>query len=98
MAWKLFRQAASGGSAEAMFRIATMYELGENRKRDYNMALKWFLRSAVRVHAAAQAAIGIFYEDGQAGDRDTVAALFWYTMAAAQGEPFAVEALQRLGK
>ena len=94
--WKLLQQAAQNGSAAAMYRIGTMYELAMYVNKDYISAMLWYLRSAVRGYADAQTAAGILYEDGLGGPRDITAALFWYRKAASQGEPFAVEALQRL--
>jgi TPR repeat protein len=97
-AWELFQKAAKAGNAAAMHRIGTMYELGTYVDKDYTWAMLWHLRSAVRDHADAQSTVGIFYEDGLAGYRDVTAALFWYKKAAAQGDLFAIEAVQRLEK
>lgn len=95
-AWDLFNQAAIKGNSKAMHRIAGMYELGVHVQQNYQKALQWHLRAANLGYASAQSDVGIFYEDGLTGARDIAVALFWYRKAAAQDEPFAVEALQRL--
>jgi len=97
-AWNLFQQAVRAGNAIAMNRLGAMYEQGIHVDQNYTEALKWHLKSAKLGYATAQSDVGIFYEDGLAGDRDVEKALFWYKKAALQEEPFAVEALQRLGK
>ena len=98
MAWELFQQAARGGSARAMNRIGAMYEQGIYVEQDYKKALQWHIRSAALGYAPAQSDAGHIYEDGLAGQRDINVALSWYEKAARQGEPFAVEALQRFDK
>lgn len=96
-AWVLLHQAVQDGSARAMHRIGSMYEIGTYIPKNRQRAFEWHLRSANLGHAPAQSDVGIFLEDGLAGERSIEKALYWYRKAARHGEPFAIEALQRLG-
>jgi len=83
---------------KVIHKIAVMYELGTYVQKDLHKALKWHLRAANLGYASAQSDVGIFYEDGLTGRPNIATAVFWYKKATAQGDLFAIEALQRLQK
>ncbi|GAA5813401.1 hypothetical protein MFLAVUS_006879 [Mucor flavus] len=63
------------------------YNKGEEQynSKNYNAALRSYLKSAASNHAKAQNAIGLFYYRGYEVDVDYGVALSWYLKAAEQG-------------
>ena len=54
-------------------------------------AVYWFRRAANQGHARAQSRLSVRYARGEGVQTDNVQALFWATLAAAKGEPLAVD-------
>jgi TPR repeat protein len=81
-AFKYFEKAASGGLAEAQFKLGTAYENGLlNLKPDVNLAMKWHLAAAKQGHARAQYKYArLIYQT-----QDYPAAAEWFRKAAEQG-------------
>lgn len=87
-------------SAEAQYNLGRMYAYGEGGKRDYIMALAWYLKAAEQGHAEAQFNLGMMYLNGRGVEitaeayryhdapgvqQDETLALAWYHKAAEQG-------------
>lgn len=76
---------ATGGDAEAQFRLGHMSEHGEGVTANLSVAANWYREAATRGHAEAQFRLGRFYEDGQGLPFDPASAAEWYRKAALQG-------------
>lgn len=87
---------AQKGSADAQYKLARMYRLGQGVKQNLAVALRWWEKSALQGHALAQLSLGRLYAQGDGVQRDSIQAKFWLNMAAAQGEPDAVALLNVL--
>ncbi len=81
-AFKYFEKAATGGLAEAQFKLGTAYESGLlNLKPDASTAAKWYLAAAKQGHSRAQYKYArLIYQT-----QDYPAAAEWFRKAAEQG-------------
>ena len=59
--------------------------IGEDTKKNYTEAVKWYKRAAEQGHVKAQHYLGRLYEDGNGVSKDLSEALRWYKKAADQG-------------
>ncbi len=77
--------------------LAWSYEYGMGVKEDLKEACRLYKEAAGKGHSEAQERMGFFCEKGLGGVRkDINEALQWYNLAAAQGEPGAIFAKERL--
>ncbi|MDH2327206.1 tetratricopeptide repeat protein [Cereibacter sp. SYSU M97828] len=82
---EVWRAEADAGSADAMFGLGLLHDLGLGTPRDAATALRWYLAAADLGHAEAQFNVAVMLDSGTGGPRETSAAAAWYSRAAAQG-------------
>ena len=82
------KAAAEAGDAEAMYKVAMAYLMGEGVAEDEAQYQRWVLRAAQAGSTDAMCAMG----EDCAGDGDMAAAEQWYRKAAAAGDREAMEA------
>ena len=71
--------------AEADFRLAVKYMVGDGVERDPGEAVRWYKAAAELGHLGAQNNLGIMYETGDGIKENTEEAFKWYKAAAEQG-------------
>ena len=76
---------ATIGGADAKYRLAVRYDLGDGVEGDWAEALKWYRKAAEGGNANAQFYIGNCYERGRGERQDYAEAAEWYRKAAEQG-------------
>jgi hypothetical protein len=87
----VWKSAAEGGSAEAQYYLAKMYEQGRGAAApDYAQAAAWYRQAAEQGYAAAAVGLGYLYEKGLGVATDGAQALAWYRKAAGLGEDMVV--------
>lgn len=79
------RAEAAAGSADAQFRLGTIYDLGIDGPRDPGRALRWYLSAADAGLPEAQFNLAIMLDAGIDVAREPAAAALWYARAAAAG-------------
>jgi TPR repeat protein len=85
-ALKEWQPLADGGSPDAQFNVALLYEAGQGVPRNYEEAAKWFARAANQGHVRAQHNLGAMYGIGEGVKRDYVQAYKWMSLCAAKGD------------
>ena len=88
------RNAAEQGDAYAQFLIGL--NIYKYTTKDYNEAIKWFLKAGEHGDASAQLVLGRCYYEGQGTAKDYNAALRWWCKAAEQGIPYAMVEIANL--
>lgn len=74
------------GNADAQYRLAVAFSIGEGVPQSNYEAMRWYLRAADGGNANAQHALGSIYQVGAYGaTRDISRAYYWYRKAAEQG-------------
>lgn len=86
------------GSADSLYMIGYMYELGEGVKEDKKEAAQWFRKAADLGDARAQYRLGRMYQFGYGVEQDGKEAAKWYRKSAGQGFESARNALKSLGE
>jgi len=86
-----FRKAAEQGDAQAQFELGQLYEDGRGVVRDGVEAAQWYRKSAEQGYVYAQSQLGFLYGNGMGIPRDYIQADLWLSLAAAAGDPDAVE-------
>jgi len=76
---------AEKGETEVQFFLGQMYRRGKGVPQDYQLAAKWYKRSAEQGHAGAQNNLGVMYAKGNSVPQDYQEAVKWYKKAAEQG-------------
>ena len=76
---------ARKGDADAQYRLALMYDYGEDIDQDYAQAFKWYQKSANQGYANAQYNLGWMYKNAHGMPEDNAKAVEWYLRAANQG-------------
>lgn len=82
---------ARQGNANAQFKLAQMYRLGEGIPQDNAEAAKWYGRAAKQGDSISQYNLGRFYAMGEGVPKDVVMAYMWFNLAAASGFESAVD-------
>ena len=80
------RKLADAGNADAQWRMAVRYHMGDGVRPDDTQAVRWFLRAAEQGHVGAQAMLGAYYWAGRGVPQDLSRAYFWSSLALAQGD------------
>lgn len=88
-AYKLYKELADKGDAEAQYNLAIMYRQGKGIKQDTKIALEWFEKSAAQGLTNAEYYLGHLYDSGDGVPRDPQTAVSWYKKAAEKGNPLA---------
>jgi TPR repeat protein len=95
---KLYKKASARGDAYAKVNLGLMYEEGLGVAQSDKNAVKFYRAAAEKGDSTGQAYLACMYEDGRGGlPLDLKEARRLYRLAAKHGEPFAVDALARLG-
>jgi localization factor PodJL len=79
------RVAAAGGDPSAEFEVGSRLSAGGEGKPDYEEAVVWYRRAAIRGFAPAQYRLAVLYERGWGLPVDLARAKVWYTRAAEGG-------------
>lgn len=87
--FKIMRDAAIKGDANAQFYMACKYGMGEEVSKDEQEAFRWCLKAAEQGHAVAQYNVGYDYAEAVGVTQNLSEAAKWYRKAAEQGEPWA---------
>ncbi|CAN4276821.1 Sel1-like repeat [Methylophilaceae bacterium] len=80
-AFKLYKQEALKGNAEAQHKIGNMYNNGDGRSRDQSEAIKWYKLAADQGYVEAQSSLGFALYN-----KDFNEALVWFKKAADGGD------------
>lgn len=95
-ALKWFRAAAEQGHASAQFNLGVMYSEGQGTAKDDKTAVKWYKLAVEQKLADAQYNLGYMYHFGRGIEQDYEMALKLYRMAAEQGQPYALQYLEKI--
>jgi hypothetical protein len=68
--------------------LGFMYEKGNGVTKDYNEAVKWYLKAADQGNAYGQCNLGVMYENGKGVTKDYYEAVKWYRKSADQGNAY----------
>lgn len=82
--FKETEQKAENGDVSAQLALANSYLHGNGVTQNFQLAARWFRRSALQGNAQAQSLLGSLYASGQGVKQDLQAALHWYGKAVAQ--------------
>ncbi len=85
LSFRLWKERAGAGDAEAQNYLGIQYFLGLGVKRDYRQALIWYEKSATQGYADAQRNYGDLFHYGYGVPQDYYAAYVWYFAASQQG-------------
>jgi Sel1 repeat len=77
-----WRDAANGGSAEAMVLLGGCLNYGKGLPKDDGQAVKWYRKAAEKSNSWAQFSLGIVYIDGLGVLIDDEEAVKWFCKAA----------------
>jgi TPR repeat protein len=86
---------AQQGNANAQYRLALMYEIGDGVDQNYKTAVKWHKLAAEQGHVFAQSKLGFIFSGGGSGEYfegvplNYETAVKWYELAAKQGDLYA---------
>ncbi len=76
---------AEGGNAQAMLKLARMYDAGKGVKRNFKTGFEWRMKAAEQGSAEAQNGVAANYIQGKGTPVDYEAALEWRMKAVKQG-------------
>ena len=94
----LYSSMAAAGRADAQFRIAYFYDLGEMLPRDQEQAARWYHAAAEQGHAEAAANLARCFAMGEGLDPSDPMAFKWYSIAAELGNANAARYRERVAK
>jgi len=112
-AFKIIRELAEQGDADAQNNLGNMYDQGDGVTRDYKEAAKWFRMAAEQGNALAQYHLGILYANGEGVTKGYIQAHMWFTLSCSGGNedagkncdklaeklaPFQIKEAKRLAK
>jgi hypothetical protein len=84
-AMRLYKSLARRGHADAQFRVATMYALGQGARKNEDEAVLWFRRAARNGDELAQDRLAHYYLDGAGRPETDPDAERWLRMEAETG-------------
>ncbi len=79
------RHAAANGNPSAQYEVGRRFAMGIGIKRNYDEAVKWYMRSASHGFAPAQYRLATLYERGLGVKKDLQRSMLWYKRAAELG-------------
>lgn len=68
---------AEQGDPESQYKVAQRYEFGDQVRRDYSEAIKWYNASANQGYAPAQSRLGNIYHIGRIVEQNFDVAVKW---------------------
>ena len=77
------RKRATAGDPIAQYAIGARYAQGDEVKKDYAEAVRWFNKAADQGHVGAQTALGAYYWAGRGVAQDLSKAYYWSVLARA---------------
>lgn len=90
--------AAKRGDAAPQNEMGHLFARGEGVERNDTEAIKWSSLVVAQGYAQAQFNLGMMYAFGRGVPvSDTEALLYWFRLFAVQGQPEAIQTLQRIG-
>ena len=92
--WSL--AAAQQEDVNSMARIGLAYSKGKGVEKNKKSAFQWYTKAAEKRQPVAQFNLAVFYEFGRGCEMDSVKAMHWYQKSAAQGDSYAIDAVERL--
>lgn len=98
MAEIYYELGANMGDKLCYNQLGVMYAKGLGVKKDAKAALDYYMQAGDMGDALAYTNVAALYENGELGTPDLETAKKYYRIAAKQDEPYAIEALQRLGE
>lgn len=93
-ALKWFKKAALQGHLKAQYNLALMYD----SLQQYEDAFIWYEKAAEKGDGSSQYNLGIAYKSGQGVAQNLEKAREWLQKSADQGDPDAIQALEKLPK
>ncbi len=85
-ALRWYREGAERGDPEAEYDYGLVFHDGSaGQRRDFDLAMKWFLRAAAQGHAAALNMVGYMHDMGEGVPENAREAVHWYQEAAEKG-------------
>lgn len=87
---------AKDGNADAQFKLAGRYWIGDEVDQSVNEALKWYESAAASGHVEAAYNLGSIYEYGLGVTANPTNAITWYRKAGERGHAAAQDRLQAL--
>ena len=81
-AFKLFKQGAEMGYADAMNALGSCYSEGEGVAEDFTQAVYWYRKAAEKGYALAMSNLGCCYYEGEGVAKDLKQAVNWFRKAA----------------
>ncbi|WP_081646958.1 tetratricopeptide repeat protein [Limisalsivibrio acetivorans] len=86
VAYMMYEKAAKQGNPDAYYNIGGMFFNGQGFKKDYDVALKWFLKGSKAGHARSSFMAANMYENATGGvEQSYDKALGLYELSAEQG-------------
>jgi TPR repeat protein len=83
--FRLYNEAAQGGSRLAAYNLGVAYRDGLGTQKDVNKALEWFEKAAAQGDDTAAFNIAAIYDEGTLVPADDQTAIAWYDLAAQRG-------------
>ena len=90
------RMAAESGNPEAQFQMGEHYQTGNSVVKDYEEAVKWYVKAAENGHLKSQCLLGDNYWHAKWGRKNLELAVQWYRKAAMQGDTHSQVALAEI--
>jgi uncharacterized protein len=86
VAEKWYRLAALQGNVNASYRLADLYDLGENGvRKDLKEATEWFSFAAEHGNTDAQFRLGVQFAEGRGIPQNFIYSYMWFNIAAGTG-------------
>lgn len=79
--------AAQRGDPRAQAAVGFMYATGDGFPQSYEVAIRWYTRSAEQGDPDGQYLLGLMYDKGLGVDSDVVLAYKWLSLAAGHAPP-----------
>ena len=89
-------QYAEDGNSTVQFELGQMFQLGNDKTRDYQQAAKWYSLSAKQGYRRAQHRLGALYAHGRGVTRNYIKAYAWCTVSASQHSRRAILKLKKI--
>jgi TPR repeat protein len=81
---------AKSGEASFQFDLGVIYRNGDGTPKNFEEAMKWFLKAANQGHSGAAAQLGQMYRLGEGTPKDLNESAKWLRLAHEQGDKIAV--------
>ena len=89
-------QYAESRSSITQFELGQMFQQGDDKARNYQLAVKWYELSAKHGYRRAQHLLGAMYAQGRGVARNYIKAYAWCKVAASQHSRAALLKLRKI--